>query len=77
MYDCENPDIVLLDIKLPKKDGVDVLREIRKKNKDAKVIMETSVYEDKTSAECLNLGALDFLKKPISKKYLQDALAKA
>lgn len=75
-YNNSNPDMILLDIKLPKLSGVEVLKKIKEQNPDIPIIMETSVYDDKTKEECLRLGALDYLKKPINKKDIVDLLEK-
>ncbi len=74
IFGQELPEIVLLDIKLPNKNGVEVLKEIKEKSPETIVIMETSVYEDQTKDECMKLGARAYLKKPISKKDIQDLL---
>jgi purine-binding chemotaxis protein CheW len=73
-FDNENPSVVLLDIKLPKMNGVEVLKYIIKKKPSTKVIMETSVYEEETKKECLEIGAKAYLKKPINKKELETLL---
>jgi purine-binding chemotaxis protein CheW len=76
LVEAEKPDMVLLDIKLPKASGVDVLRFIKQKRPETKVVMETSVYEDETKNECMKLGAMEYLKKPVNKKDIEDVLAK-
>jgi DNA-binding response OmpR family regulator len=58
-------DIVLLDIRMPDLDGLSVLREIRSKKLRTKVIMLTGVDELKIARESLELGADDFLSKPL------------
>ena len=70
----EVPDVVLLDIKMPKLNGIEALRKIKEMNPKTVVVMETSVYEDETKKECLELGAADYLKKPINKKQLEGVL---
>lgn len=59
------PDIVLLDIKLPKRDGIDVLREIRQFC-DTPVIMITALAEDIEKISALRLGADDYVVKPFN-----------
>lgn len=75
-FKSETPDIILLDIKLPKLSGIDVLKKIKEENPDIPVIMETSVYDEKTKEECMKIGAFDYLKKPINKKDIEDLLEK-
>lgn len=61
----ENPDLVLLDIMLPKKDGFQVLKEIREK-KQVPVIMLTAKAEEVDKVLGLELGADDYITKPFS-----------
>ena len=72
----ENIGLVLLDIKLPGMNGIDVLKELLKQNPKLNVVMETSVYDDTTKDTCLKMGAKDYLKKPISKKQMDDTILK-
>ncbi len=59
-------DVILLDIRMPKVDGVEVLKYIREHMPDAQVIMLTGVAELKLAVECMKLGAYDFIAKPHS-----------
>lgn len=70
-YDAEQPAAVLLDINLPDGSGLDVLRDIRRRQPEAVVIMITAnVLVDDTIA-ALRGGAYDFIAKPISLDELQ------
>ena len=60
----ERHDIVLLDVRMPEMDGLEVLRVIRKNNLAGKVIMLTGVDELKIARESLQSGANDFMTKP-------------
>ena len=66
----EDFGIVILDIRMPGMDGMEVLKIIRQKNLADKVIMLTAVDELKIARESLQLGANDFLTKPYSFKNL-------
>ncbi|HUL44507.1 MAG TPA: response regulator [Bacteroidota bacterium] len=57
-------DIVILDIRMPGIDGLEVLRRIREDDAITKVIMLTGVGELKIARDSLTLGANDFLMKP-------------
>lgn len=59
------PDIILLDIKMPKRDGVDVLRELRRTSQTP-VIMITAMAEDIEKISALRLGADDYITKPFN-----------
>lgn len=60
------PDVVLLDIIMPGKSGVEVLEEIRKIDPEAKVIMVTAVEQDRINRRLLLLGAAGIIYKPFS-----------
>jgi two-component system response regulator AdeR len=60
-----SPDLILLDIKMPKRDGVDVLRDIRKVS-NTPIIMLTAMAEDIEKISALRLGADDYILKPFN-----------
>ena len=57
-------DIVLLDLKMPRMDGMGVLKEIKAMNKNPHVIVLTAVADVPTALECVKLGADDYVSKP-------------
>lgn len=65
----EKPDLILLDIQLPKKDGWAVCREIRQMSR-APIIMLTARSEEADKVLGLELGADDYLSKPFSMREL-------
>jgi two-component system phosphate regulon response regulator OmpR len=65
----EYPDLIILDIMLPKKDGLDVLKEIRSES-SIPVIMLTAKGEDADRIVGLELGADDYLPKPFNPREL-------
>lgn len=59
-------DLILLDIMLPKKDGVEILRQLKikgPKKKDAVIVMLTNLGQDAVIKECFDLGAQGYLIK--------------
>ena len=69
-------DIVLLDIGMPKMNGIEVLEKIKKSNSKAKVIMLTSCKDKEIVLKCLNIGAEGYLSKAIDSEGLVDAIIK-
>jgi signal transduction histidine kinase len=68
------PDLVLLDCYLPRKPGIDILREIRKENDSVGVIMMTGHGEEQLVVSIMKAGASDYLKKPVNKITLLNAV---
>lgn len=65
MFNAESPDIILLDVMMPKMDGFEVCREIRKTSQ-APIIMITARGEDFEKIMGLEIGADDYIVKPFS-----------
>ncbi len=59
-----NPDLVFLDIVMPNKTGIDALREMKKINSEAKIIMLSSSGTKLHLRESMDAGASDFIQKP-------------
>ncbi len=67
--DANNPDLILLDVMLPKLDGFEVCRQIRAKS-DVPIIMLTAKEEEVDKVLGLELGADDYITKPFSMREL-------
>lgn len=76
MYKAHNPDLVFLDIVMPKKDGNMAIEEIMAYDKDAVIIIVSSVGTHSQLKSALEAGAADFIQKPINKIQIIDALNK-
>lgn len=63
-YEAQNPDFVLLDIMMPKRDGYEVCREIRRLSADVPVIFISAKSEEIDRVLGLELGADDYIMKP-------------
>jgi two-component system, NtrC family, response regulator AtoC len=70
-------DLVLLDIKLPRVDGVEVLKFIREHSYDTQVIMLTGVHDVKIAVECMQLGAYNYITKPYGSEELIAVIERA
>lgn len=60
----KNVNLVILDIRMPEIDGIEVLRRIKELNEDTDVIIVTAVKTLKTAVEAIKLGAYDYITKP-------------
>jgi DNA-binding response OmpR family regulator len=61
----EEPDVLVLDLKMPGIDGMEVLRRLRRKHPAVQVIVHTGHGNDFDEAEAWGLGIFDYLKKPV------------
>ncbi len=75
-YIKKKPDIVLLDMAMPKKDGLTVLKEIIGFNPKAKVIMISASDNQDTVKECMKAGALAYILKPFNFQDVIDMINK-
>src|SRR3989344_1333364 len=73
----ESFDLVLSDLKMPKKSGLDVLKAAKALNPQTLVILATAYGSIETAVEAMRLGAHHFLIKPFSPEALETALEKA
>ncbi len=64
LYANFKPDFVTLDISMPQKNGIEVLKELLHNFPDAKVVMVSAVGQKQIIFEALGLGAKDFIIKP-------------
>jgi len=71
---ADAPDIVLLDLRLPKMDGLKVLRRLREEASDVAVITMSGVADEEAARKSLELGAADFITKPFNLPYLETSL---
>jgi two-component system, chemotaxis family, chemotaxis protein CheY len=75
-YKSEKPDLVTMDITMPEMDGVTALKEIKKADKDAKVIMCSAMGQQSMVMDAIKSGALDFIVKPFDTDRVIKALQK-
>ncbi|KOY51054.1 response regulator transcription factor [Polaribacter dokdonensis] len=70
LYKTNQPDILVLDVMMPKKDGFTLAKEIRESNKNIPIIFLTAKSQTSDVLEGFNLGGNDYLKKPFSMEEL-------
>ncbi len=74
---AERPNVAILDINLPGKSGLDVLKEAKRIDPGLAVIMATGCGTTQTAIEAMKLGAYDYLTKPFDIKKMQSVVSKA
>jgi PAS domain S-box-containing protein len=77
VFQRESPDVVLVDIKMPGMDGLEVLRRVKNIKPDTEVIIITGHGDMSSAIEALQLGASDFINKPVKDEVLAIALKRA
>jgi len=70
-------DIALIDVRMPKVDGVEVLKFIKEYSPDTEAIMVTAVGDLRIAVECMKLGAYDYITKPFSTEELLGTIERA
>jgi len=70
LYAETHPDLILLDITMPVKDGLVALQEIRESDPNARVVMCSAMGQESMVIEAVKLGALDFIVKPFKPERL-------
>ncbi len=68
------PELVTLDISMPKMDGIETLKLLLQEDKEIKVIMVSAVGQKQLIIEALDIGAKDFVTKPFEEDALRKAL---
>ena len=70
----ERPDVVLLDIIMPGMGGIGVLEEIKKIEPSIVVVMLTALTDEEIAKTAMNLGAFDYVTKPIDLHHLEEVV---
>ena len=71
LYRKESPDLVTLDIVMPKMDGVTALKHVLAADPQARVVMISAVDQKEKLSECIGSGAVDFIVKPFDSARLK------
>jgi two-component system, NtrC family, response regulator AtoC len=73
----ENIDMLLLDLRLPDMNGLDILNAAKKINENIMVVIITAIKDTKTAVEAMKLGAYDYITKPFNVPELRSLVDKA
>jgi len=76
MFRHLKPDLVTMDIVMPRMDGVEALRAIREVEPNARICMVSAVNQREKLTECIRLGAIDFIVKPFERTRLESLFDK-
>jgi DNA-binding NtrC family response regulator len=77
IYERDKPDVVVLDLHLPGLSGLKLLEVLRMRDADATIIMLTGHGDIQTAVEAMQLGAENFLTKPVELQHLKAAAERA
>jgi len=76
-FQRERPSIVLTEIEMPKMDGIEVLKRVKGLDENVEVVIITGHGDLEAAIEALNLGASDFINKPVKTDMLMVAIKRA
>lgn len=77
VFDAETPDVIIMDLSVDGKSGMECLKEMKEKNYAAKIIICTASAHKELVIEAAKLGASDFILKPLKPQRLIQAVTKA
>ncbi len=75
-FKAESPDLIIMDITMPNKTGIEALKEIKQLNPQAKVVMCSAMGQETMVVEAIKLGALDFIVKPFKPDRILQTVSK-
>ena len=77
MIDEEDPEVMILDLKMPGIDGIEVLRQVKQNRPEIEVIILTGHGSEEDRKVCMQLGAFAYLQKPVDIDVLSETLKSA
>jgi nitrogen regulation protein NR(I) len=73
----DNIDVILLDVRMPDINGIEVLKKIKERTRNIPVIVMTAFGDSNTAIEAMKEGAFDYLTKPFDNEQLKEVIEKA
>jgi DNA-binding response OmpR family regulator len=77
MVEDDEPDVIILDLRMPGIDGIEVLRQVKASRPRIEVIILTGHGSEDDRKTCLELGAFAYLQKPVDIEELSETLRRA
>lgn len=77
LYEKIKPDVVTLDIMMPEMNGIQILKEIKERYPESRVVMSASMGQQELVVEAIRAGADDFFIKPVQTERVAEAIEKA
>ena len=77
MVEDDEPEVIILDLRMPGIDGIEVLRRVKRSHPHIEVIILTGHGSDEDRATCIELGAFAYLQKPVDIDVLSETLRAA
>lgn len=77
LYESLRPDVVVLDISMPRMDGITALARLMRRDPGARVVMCSALDEERLIVRAIQLGARDFVVKPFRRERVVNAVRKA
>ncbi|WP_044973628.1 response regulator [Ruminococcus sp. HUN007] len=77
LFDAESPDVIIMDLSIDGRSGMECLKEMKEKNNAVKIIICSASAHRELVMEAVKLGASDFILKPLKPQRLLQAVTKA
>ena len=77
IFEKQHPQVVILDIRLPDSNGLDILETMMKNNLPSKIIMITAFQDMETTIQAMKRGAFDYIHKPLDINQVEQAVDRA
>ncbi len=75
-YKSEKPDLIIMDITMPNKTGIEALQEIKALDNTSKIVMCSAMGQESMVVEAIKLGAIDFIVKPFKPERIIQTVTK-
>lgn len=77
VFNAEKPDLTILDITMPRQDGIQTLKQIMAADRNARVVMCSAIGQEKQIISAIQLGAEDYIVKPFKPDHILKVVGKA